>query len=128
MSELNGDFSQGIDFGNLGASFGLGVGTNGLANGVSAGVSAGVAESIEDFKKEEEKKKSNIDWGGTLSKGLDLGLAIFGKKSKPTTTPTKPKDDEPSSKILGMSKPLFYGGIGILALITTVIIVKKVNN
>ena len=61
---------------------------------------------------------------GLFSKGLDLGIQM----TRPTAPASVPVDTTPEeSKIMGMPKGVFYGGLAVVGLITTVIVVKKMK-
>lgn len=99
-----------------------------MGGGVDLGTGAGgsVTGGVNTDPPKDPKKESNINWWGTVDKVLDLGLNIWGKPKPKPNTPSSPNNNPPS-KILGMPKPVFYGGLGIVALITTVIVVKKIK-
>lgn len=61
---------------------------------------------------------------GLFSKGLDLGLQLTRPQGA-APMPTTPPEEE---KIMGMPKPVFYGGLAVAGLVAAVIVVKKMRN
>ena len=76
---------------------------------------------------DEQKTDSSVFQTVTqlFSKGLDLGIALTTPQSKqsPSVSASEPK----SSKIMGIPKPMFFGGIAVVGLVTTVVIIKKMK-
>jgi len=87
------------------------------------------ATGLEGTAEVAKTERDTTNWSTVttlLSKGLDLGLGIVGKKDSVASNSSVPKDEE-EDKIMGMPKVAVYGGIALVGLIGLVIVVKKLK-